>query len=67
MKIQIIIKNKYGEYKSKAFHIVDEDYPQVIELAKNFYHVGYEMETEEGYLVIPPDITKDSILLVEKI
>lgn len=66
MNINIIIKTKYGEFKSKDIEIQDEDYENVLELSKNFYIVGYEMETENGFIVIPPDVIKDSILLIEK-
>ena len=37
-----------------------------MDFSKNFYLVGYEMETENGFIVIPPDVIKESILLIEK-
>ena len=66
MNINIIIKTKYGDFKSKEIIIDDDDYGQILEFSKNFYMMGYEMETENGFIVIPPDVIKHSILLIEK-
>jgi hypothetical protein len=66
MVIKIKIKNKFGEFTSKSMDISDEDYINIIELSKDFYHSGYEMETEVGFVVIPPDLIKESILIIEK-
>lgn len=66
MEISILIKNKFGEFRSKGIIIDEEDYDQILEFSKNFYLTGYEMETENGFIVIPPDVIKDSILLIEK-
>jgi hypothetical protein len=65
METVIVIKNKFGEFRSKKFEVSEEDYEKIIELSKNFYSSGYEMETESGFLVIPPDIIKESILFIE--
>jgi hypothetical protein len=66
MVIKIKIKNKFGEFTSNPMDISDEDYINIVELSKDFYHSGYEMETEEGFVVIPPDLIKESILIIEK-
>jgi hypothetical protein len=66
MKISLTIKNKLGEYKSVPIDVNTEDYENIIELSKQFYLSGYEMETENGFVVIPPEIIKESILLIEK-
>lgn len=66
MEISILIKTKFGDFKSKEILIDEEDYEQIVEFSKNFYLTGYEMETENGFIVIPPDVIKDSILLIEK-
>jgi hypothetical protein len=67
MEISVIIKNKYGDFKSLPIEIDDESYQQVIELSKKFYISGYEMETKEGFVVIPPEIIKESILIIERL
>jgi hypothetical protein len=66
MTINIIIKTKYGDYKSKDIIIEEEDYDKILDFSKNFYMMGYEMETDTGFIVIPPDVIKDSILLIER-
>ena len=66
MKIVVKIKNNFGDYESVPIHITDEEYPELLEMAKNFYKTGgYEMVTKEGFVVIPPDIVKQSILLIQ--
>ena len=44
------IKNKLGEYKSVPIDVNTEDYENIIELSKQFYLSGYEMETENGFV-----------------
>ena len=66
MIINIIIKTTYGDFRSKDIEVDEEDYDKVMDFSKNFYLVGYEMETENGFIVIPPDVIKESILLIEK-
>ena len=66
MNIILTIRNKLGEYRSKPIDVSIEDYENIIELSKQFYLSGYEMETENGFVVIPPEIIKESILLIEK-
>jgi hypothetical protein len=66
MNIVLTIKNRLGEYKSKPIEIDSGDYENIIELSKQFYLSGYEMETENGFVVIPPEVIKESILLIEK-
>jgi len=65
MKIQIVIKNRLGEFKSNRLEIDEESYGEIKNLSENFYNGGYEMETENGFVVIPPDLIKESILLIE--
>lgn len=66
MNIKITIKNNFGEFNSLPININDEEYEEIIEMSKNFYLTGgYEMQTDEGFLVIPPDIVSQSILLVQ--
>ena len=65
MKIIITIKNKFGEFKSKSLDVTTEDYDKIVELSRGFYISGCEMDTENGFIVIPPDVIKESILLIE--
>jgi hypothetical protein len=66
MEIFLIIKNKFGEFRSKPIMVDDEDYENIVELSKGFYLSGYEMDTEEGFVVMPPEIIKESILIIQK-
>lgn len=66
MKIVIKIKNEFGEFESLPFEIPEDEYSSVLEMSKNFYDSGgYEMQTKQGFLVIPPEIVKKSILILE--
>lgn len=66
MIIVVKIKNKFGDFKSVPVEIDEDDYQKVTELSKEFYVTGYDMETTEGFVVIPPDVIRESILIIEK-
>ena len=66
MKIVLIVKNKFGEFRSNPIELEEEDYEIIVELSKGFYLSGYEMDTEEGFVVMPPEIIKESILIIQK-
>ena len=65
MKIYIVIVNKFGKFKSRPIDVNEEEYEKIIELSRAFYISGYEMDTVNGFIVIPPDVIKESILLIE--
>jgi hypothetical protein len=65
MNIHIIIINKFGEFKSRPIEVNEEEYEKIIELSRTFYISGYEMDTINGFIVIPPDVIRESILLIE--
>lgn len=63
MIIEITIKNEFGEFKSLPIEVTNEEYVEIITLSKTFYNTGgYEMQTINGFVVIPPEIVKKSIL-----
>jgi len=64
MVIQIEIINKFGNFKGKYLSVTIQQYTLMTEMSKGFYQTGFEMETEDGFLIIPPDIVKDSILKI---
>jgi len=66
MKILVKIQNSFGLFESLPIQIDEEEYPKILEMARNFYITGgYEMVTKNGFLVIPPEIVKQSILIIE--
>jgi hypothetical protein len=66
MKILVKIQNSFGLFESLPIEIDEEEYPKILEMAKNFYlSGGYEMVTKNGFIVLPPDIVKQSILIIE--
>ena len=69
MKVQLILKNEFGEFLGKKVSMLEEKYKQLIEIANGFYNKdGFELSCEDGsYIVFPPDIVKKSILIVKKI
>jgi hypothetical protein len=65
MLIKIILKNKWSEYESTELEISEEQYDIIIEKSKNFYETSFEMWTDNGFVVFPPDITRESILEIK--
>jgi len=65
--VQIVIRNEYGEFRGEKVHCNTEQYTNITELSKGFYLSGFEMILENGsFLVLPPEIVRKSILLIEK-
>ena len=63
MVIEITLKNEFGEFKSIPIEVTEQEYEEIILLSKTFYTSGgYEIQTEQGFIVIPPEIVKKSIL-----
>lgn len=68
MEIQIQITTRYGTYLGEILKVTSEQYGAIIEMSKSFYETGFEMSTEDGgFVIIPPDIVKDSILKINLI
>jgi hypothetical protein len=58
--------NLLGEWESKYLTVTQEQYDGLIEVSKNFYvEGGFEMPLEDGVVIIPPDITRQSILTIK--
>jgi len=67
LSVQIVIKNEYGEFRGEKVTTNLEQYSNILTLSKTFYSGGFEMTMEDGtFIVIPPDVIKKSILLIEK-
>lgn len=68
MEIQLVLQNKFGEFKGKKVNITQENYLKLLEMVKRFYDSGFELTLEDdSFVVFPPDIVQQSILKVVKI
>lgn len=65
MIFKLSIQNKFGEFSSKEIDIPEDKVDEFLEILKNFYNSGFEMPTDDGILVIPPDLTRESILKIK--
>ncbi len=57
--------NDLGEFVSDEMTVNQEQYDNLKEVSKTFYNGGYEMYLPNGFLVVPPDIVRKSILIIE--
>lgn len=66
MIIEMFMKNELGEFHSERMNVTSKQYLEMIEFSKKFYTAenGFEMWLENGFLVVPPEITKKSILII---
>jgi len=65
MKIQIQIINEYGVFDGEILEVNQEQYDNIVEMSKNFHITGFEMTTEDGgFIIIPPELVKKSILKI---
>jgi len=66
MKIKLKLLNDLGTFYSEVVEVTESQYTGLIEVSKTFYSSGgYEMYLESGFMVVPPEIVKKSILIIE--
>ncbi len=67
-EVQLVLKNNYGEFVGKKAYLEQEHYDNLIKMSKTFYSAGgFELTCEDGsYVVFPPEIVKESILIINK-
>ena len=66
MKIKLRLLNDLGSFDSEVINLTEDQYTGLIEVSKNFYSSGgYEMNLESGFMVVPPELVKKSILIIE--
>ena len=67
-QVQLVLINKFGEFKGKPANIDEEKYDNLIKMSKTFYTSGgFELTCEdESYVIFPPNIVEESILIINK-
>ena len=67
-QVQLVLINKFGEFKGKPANIDEETLESLIEMSKTFYTSGgFELTCEDDkYAIFPPDIVRESILIINK-
>jgi hypothetical protein len=67
-QVQLVLINKFGEFKGKPANIDKETLESLIEMSKIFYTSGgFELTCEdESYAIFPPKIVEESILIINK-
>ena len=67
-QVQLVLINKFGEFKGKPAEIDEETLETLIKMSKTFYvSGGFELTCEdESYAIFPPEIVKESILIINK-
>lgn len=67
-EVQLVLRNKYGEFIGKKAYITEEQYNGLIKMSKTFYvSGGFELTCEdESYVIFPPNIVEESILIINK-
>lgn len=66
MVIQMNLKNYLGSFDSEKMPATSEEYNKLIEISKNFYieDNGFEMWIDNGFMIFPPEVLKNSILSI---
>jgi hypothetical protein len=67
-QVQLVLINKFGEFKGKPAFINEETLESLIKMSKTFYTSGgFELTCEdESYVIFPPNIVEESILIINK-
>lgn len=61
------IKNNDTTFTSKIFEVLDDRFEDMCKDAQSFGMGSWSMDTDEGFMIIPAEICKRSILLINKI
>jgi hypothetical protein len=66
MDVQIVIENRFGIFKSKIIsNLTEENFNELIEVTKiNFLTVFDLFCYDNSYVIIPPDIMRESIIKI---
>jgi hypothetical protein len=67
-EVQIIILNSFGEFLGRKTILSEEDYLNLLKMAKGFHTGGsFDLTCEDGnYMVFAPGIVQQSILRINK-
>lgn len=66
--VQLVVINKFGEFKGRPAEIDEETLESLIKMSRTFYTAGgFELTCEDDkYAIFPPEIVKESILIINK-
>lgn len=65
IEVQVVIKNKLGEFFGEKIKVDKEGLNRIMEASKGFYNSGFELHCQNGdFIVFPPDVIKNSILKI---
>lgn len=65
MFIRFEITTQYGVLIGEQMEVNDEQLEIIQSKSKEFYKSGFEMYTEDGLVIVPPEVTKMSILKIK--
>lgn len=67
-RVQLILVNKFGEFKGKPAEIDGDTLEGLIKMSRTFYSSGgFELTCEDDkYVIFAPEIVKESILIINK-
>ena len=54
-----------GEFVSEPMRLNEEKYRELVDHARTFWQGGYDMWLPKGFIAIPPEIIKKSILIIQ--
>lgn len=66
MLVEFVINNYLGEFHSEEMEIDHDEYKKLLEVSKSYYleDTAFEMWLKNGFMLIPPEIKKKSILTI---
>ena len=69
VSIKMKVVNKFGTFESSIIDMDDEIYPEFVEVSKLFWitDTSFNLDTDDGVIVFPPEIIRKSILIIIKL
>jgi hypothetical protein len=69
IEVKLKVINNLGTFESQVMTITQEEYDGLIELSSCFWitDTSFNLQTEKGIVVFPPEIASKSILVIERL
>lgn len=69
IEVKLKVIHNLGTFESQVMTITEEEYEVLLELSNTFWITdsAFRLETETGFVILPPEIVSKSILLIEKL
>ena len=66
--VRLVVINSFGTFQSEIMNVSNEQFIEMVEMSKSFWitDTSFNIWTDNGAVIFPPDIIRQSILIIKK-